>query len=75
MQARYNMMVGVDPFMEVVDGQEEFTPAVEIDESLFTHFDLGDGDDIHARQCWVLGFYDLTSDFTILIAIGNGRDA
>ena len=40
MQARYNMMVGVDSFMEVVDGQEEFTPAVEIDESLFTHFDL-----------------------------------
>ena len=43
-------MVGWEPFEEEDDHGGVFeTPAVEIDESLFTHMDQGLGDDTHSR--------------------------
>lgn len=44
MHQRYNQTIGIYPSdCEDLNGMYFGTPAVEIDESLFTHFDQGDG--------------------------------
>ena len=34
----------------------------------------GDGDRIHARQCWVLGIFDRSTKFTHPIVVSNNRE-
>jgi len=52
------------------------SPAVEIDESLFTHL-VPDANcpenSVYARQCWILGIYDRATKDVRMIALGSDR--
>ncbi|KAL4464325.1 hypothetical protein ABPG72_017111 [Tetrahymena utriculariae] len=57
---------------EEVDDHTKYSPAVEIDETLLTHFKNIDGKT--QSQCWAIGIYDRGTKRHIIKAVGKNRD-